>query len=253
VFPERRDDFPYWGRIKAIRDAVAKGEAWTIQRVLAVENRRIMGSDEYAWTWAWCAFLSGRHESGFRSLSNYIKGDDTKEFESMIQVAFVMEGGLLDMEWQSFIGELDYGGFDFRRMKVQIADESPATIDADLGWQATNHRLIAGKTYRISARGRYRVVDGDEPWMSEPGGITITYHDGKPLGMLLGAFPGRSINEEGSFCRPIGIGLESTITPDRDSWLFLRLNDSPNQLADNQGQLTIEVEEVDGPTPSPHP
>ena len=41
-----RDDVPMWGRTKLIRDAVAAGKAWPIERVLAVDNSRSMPTDE---------------------------------------------------------------------------------------------------------------------------------------------------------------------------------------------------------------
>jgi hypothetical protein len=149
----------------------------------------------------------------------------------MIEAARIDYGGLITMEWQSFIGELDFGGYDFSRMKVQIADKTPKVVDVDRGWQASHQWLKKGKTYRITASGRYQIVGGDEPWMCEPGGVTIEYHIGKPLGMLLGAFPSRDINEDGSFCRPIGVGINTTITSDRDGSLFLRVNEAPARLA----------------------
>jgi hypothetical protein len=245
VFPKSRDDVPMWGRIKLVRDAVAEGRAWPIERVLAIDNSRVMGTDEYAWAWAWCASIEGRNENALRDLSKLIDRNDSRQINAQVEVARQTRGGLMAMEWQSFIGELDYGGYDFPRMKVQIADESPDVIDVDRGWQGADRRLLKGKTYRITARGRYQIAGGSEPWMCEPGGVTIEYHDGKPLGMLLGAFAGRDINDEGSFCHPIAIGLETTITMDRDGSLFLRVNDSPRQLSDNRGEITIKIDQLD--------
>jgi hypothetical protein len=162
----------------------------------------------------------------------------------LFKVYATTRGDIVNWQWQTYVSQLDYGGYDFARMEIAITDKSSNTIDADRGWQSTNQRLAKGRTYRITARGRYQIAAGDEPWMCEPGGVTIEYYDGKPLGILLGAFAGRGINDEGSFARPMTIGLECTITPDRDGLLFLRVNEAPMDLADNRGELTVRIEEV---------
>jgi hypothetical protein len=244
VFPANKDDFPMWGRIKLIRDAVAEGKALSIDQVLALDSRREMSTDQYAWTWALAAMMHHNPETreAFRKLSESIP--QRVDYTKLIRMG-AGEGGRLDMEWQTFISQLDYGGYDFARMEIAFTDESPNTIEADRGWQGVNQRLKKDTTYRITAKGRYSIAGGDEPWMCEPGGVTIEYYDGRPLGFLLGAFAGRGINDEGSFARPIAIGLGTTITTDRGGSLYLRVNDSPAKLADNRGEVTARIEEVD--------
>ena len=243
VFPANKNDFPMWGRIKLIRDAVAEGKALSIDQVLALDSRREMSTDQYAWTWALAAMLDGKFGDGFRKLSEEI--GRKSDFNGMFRLYTSSKWGILNWEWQTFISQLDYGGYDSKRMEIVVADDSPNTINVDRGWQATGTTLMKGKTYRITASGHYQIVGGDEPWMCEPGGVTIEYHNGNPLGLLLGALTERGINDEGSFARPIAIGLETTITPDRDGWLFLRVNESPRGLADNRGELTVRIDEVD--------
>jgi hypothetical protein len=242
VFPANKNDFPMWGRIKLIRDAVAEGKALSVDQVLALDSRREMSTDHYAWTWALAAILEGdpRYRERFRKLSDEIprKADITNLFKSM----FPLE---LRWDWQTFVSQLDYGGYDFARMAIVWAAEPPLVFDADRGWHATGRELSKGKTYRITASGRYQIAVGDESWMCEPGGVTIEYYDGKPLGVLLGAFAERGINEDGSLARPITIGLGTTITPDRDGHLYLRVNEAPSGLADNRGELTVRIDEVD--------
>jgi hypothetical protein len=70
--------------------------------------------------------------------------------------------------------------------------------------------------------------------------VTIQYHEGQPLGMLLGALRPMGA-AQASFARPIPIGLDGTITPDCDSVLYARVNDSGAQLADNAGDLVISA------------
>jgi hypothetical protein len=242
IFPTDKDDVPMWGRIKLIRDAVKAGKAWSLEQVLAIDNSREMSTDEYAWAWALAAMLHNNPRYGYLGLSQEIPKQS--DLTVLFQVGAMGRWGILNMEWQTFLSQLNYGGYDFKRMEIDVARPSPV-IHVDRGWQPTDKRVSKGKSYRIMATGRYKIAGGDEPWMCEPGGVTIEYHDGKPLGMLLGAFPGRGINDEGSCARPLAIGLETTITPDRDGWLFLRVNESPTGLADNRGELTVRIEEVD--------
>jgi hypothetical protein len=111
--------------------------------------------------------------------------------------------------------------------------------------------LDAGKTYRISARGRYQIAaEKDAPWPCEPGGVTIEYHDGRPLGILLGAiYDGPQSAErganvrQGAFAMPLSIGLGRTVKPEASGTLYLRVNDSAGRLGDNRGRLTIRVED----------
>jgi hypothetical protein len=245
VFPANKNDFPMWGRIKLIRDALAEGKALSIDQVLALDSRREMSTDQYAWTWALAAMMEHDPKThGWpRKLSEEIPRKTN--LTDLFKIYHTYRGNIVDWQWQTFISQLNYGGYDFARMEIAIEDKSPNTIDADRGWQSTNQRLAKGRTYRITARGRYQIAGGDEPWMCEPGGVTIEYYDGKPLGVLLGALTGRDINERGSFAQPKTIGLETTITLDRDGTLYLRVNESSIGLADNRGEVRVRVEEVD--------
>ena len=110
--------------------------------------------------------------------------------------------------------------------------------------------LEAGREYRVTARGRFQIAvensnAGERPWMCEPGGVTIEYHNGRPLGVLLGAIvpDGAARPAEAGLARPIAIGLGATITPGASGTLYLRVNDSAARLGDNRGALTIMIED----------
>ncbi len=80
-------------------------------------------------------------------------------------------------------------------------------------------------------------------WWCEPGGVSIRYYKGRPLGILLAAVrpddppPGST----SALLRPTSVGLGATITPAETGTLFLKINDSPGELHDNAGQLKVEV------------
>ena len=140
------------------------------------------------------------------------------------------------------------------------------TIAADRGWQNSGLRLEAGVKYRLTATGRYQVAKGDnrgadfrlplgrqecrptasqQPkiWWCEPNGVSIRYYQGRPLGVLLAAVrpdhpaPGST----SALLHPTVVGLGTTLSPTETGTLFLKINDSAGELADNAGELKVEV------------
>jgi hypothetical protein len=83
--------------------------------------------------------------------------------------------------------------------------------------------------------------------MSEANGITLKYHKGQPIGKLLAA-----VTDEGKsgglspLVKPLALGNRGEIQPEREGVLYLRVNDSPAELADNTGQLNVTVR-LEGP------
>jgi hypothetical protein len=196
-----------------------------------------------------------------------------RDFNDRVRQAYGADWANVLAEWPAFIAALDYG-YDFERMAIDFERGTPldgkprsVTIAADRGWQSSGVWLEAGKKYNISASGRYQIAlekasDGEKPWPCEPGGVTIEYHDGRPLGMLLGAVVGGTRSEErgaseetgkivdpktssnnSGFARPIAIGLGAKITPEVSGTLYLRVNDSTARLDDNRGSFTVTVED----------
>ncbi|MCC6492937.1 MAG: hypothetical protein IT424_07945 [Pirellulales bacterium] len=245
VFPANRSEFPMWGRTKLVRDAFAARQAWRLDRVLTVDNRRALGPDHYAWTWALAALLDGHPQ--FRERFRTLKNDAADPaFNDRFRRLFAADWNDLQVEWQTYVAELDYG-YDLNRMAMIHLPPAPLDaasrsrkIAADRGWQSTGWLLQAGTPYRITASGRYVIANDGEPWPCEPGGVTIEYHSGRPLGMLLGAL--RPVGDGlATFAAPTAVGLVSTITPQHDAVLYLRVNDSAAKLGENSGELTATV------------
>ena len=152
-------------------------------------------------------------------------------------------------EWQLFIAGLEYG-YDLRRTAVDFtpgkplpADGASVTVAADRGWQNAGVRLEAGTKYVLRASGRYQVADKPQPWRCEPGGVSIRYYQGRPLGMLLAAVrPDKPEPDAPSaLLKPIEVGLGTTLTPEQSGTLFFKINDSAGELGDNAGELKVEV------------
>jgi hypothetical protein len=258
VMPASRDDFPMWGRIKIIRDAALADKVWSLEQILAIDNRRGLSTEYYAWTWALAIMLEKhpKFQEPFHGLREHIinKSETEITFNDFFKLSYHHVWGLLHNEWLAFTAELDYG-YDIPRMAIEFVgaealhrgDLNTAFIDANRGWQTTDWLLHAGKNYRITARGSYQIARDEKPWMSEPGGVTIEYHNGRPLGALLGALDrapkGQTPNP--SFARPMSIGLEATLRPEHDAVLFLRVNESGANMDDNAGQLEVRLEPMD--------
>jgi hypothetical protein len=276
TMPTSRQEVPMLGRIKLIHDAVAEGRALSFPAVIQIDNREQLGNEAYAWCWATAKFLDShpRYRDRFRDLQKHVL--DPK-FNEVVRREYANDWQNLLAEWEAFVATLEHG-YDFERMTIDFrpgkpleADGQKVTIAADRGWQSSGVKLEAGKSYHIAAKGRYQIAaekteEGTKTWPCEPGGVTIEYYAGRPLGMLIGAIveeagnvePGAS-GESASkstdnkddarkvatgFATALEIGLDKTIQPAASGTLYLRVNDSAAKLDDNRGTLTVTIETV---------
>jgi hypothetical protein len=229
-----------WGRIRLIRNAP---HVLPFASVMEIDNRRILGDDSYAWCWAASKFLDThpRYRTRFRKLREHVTAAD---FNERFQKTYHGDWAEMQAEWQAYIDALDYG-YDFERMAIDFRRGKPitepvtVTFAADRGWQSSGARVEAGKSYNITAKGRYEIANDGEPWPCEPGGVTIEYHDGRPLGMLLGAIDGRK--KGATLADTIDIGIGTTITPPANGTLYVRVNDVSSKLSDNKGTLSVTI------------
>jgi len=251
VMPTSRQEVPMWGRIKLIRDAHRDKKTFDLPVLLALDKRRAFSTEEYAWCWALCEFLDShpRWQKKFRELPRWVShgGGERNRFNQRFRQEFHQEWAELLIEWQAFVATLDYS-YDAERMVMRhrrgtaISKITEVTITADQGWQSTGWQLEAGREYELKASGRYQIAnDPDDktvPWPCEPGGVTLKYHDGQPLGILLGAW---RVKSKERFSEPFAIGLAGKLKPPADAVLYLRVNDSPAKLSDNQGMLSASI------------
>lgn len=251
VFPVRREDAPGWGRIRMVKDAVADGRAMSIDEILNYPVDAHLRNEPYGWCWALAALLDGdpRYQARFRALPQALP---TADFNQIVRERFADDWPELNDQWRVFIHEIDYG-YDLRRGAINVApgealpaDGETATVSADRGWQSSGIRLEAGLRYRLTARGRYQVADQPKVCWCEPNGVTIRYDHGRPLGILLAAIRPEDAEPNhahgpGDFLQPYAIGLETELTPHISGTLYLRINESPAALADNEGSLEISV------------
>jgi hypothetical protein len=253
--PHNRDEVPDLGRVKLVQDDVTAGRYRAVGDIVNDAEKGFIDNGSYAWCWAYAAFLDGhpKYRTRFRALQKQVRN---AKFNDEFRKAYRVDLPNLGREWLVFAHELEYGT-DVARTTIDFRPGRPlasgakgtATIAADHGWQSSGIRLEAGKTYRVRATGRYQIAAQSDatgaakPWPCEPGGITIRYYRGKPLGMLVGAIEPDvlPLGATPPMLEPITVGADTTITPKTTGTLYLRVNDSNGELADNAGSLTVEV------------
>jgi hypothetical protein len=248
-FPADKAETPMWGRIKQIKDDCAARRARPLEMVFQYAWPAHSEVEPYAWCWAAAALLDRhpRYRERFRQLVPLVRQEDfTARFRQML----APDWAELGEQWQVFVTELEYG-YDVARAAIEFVPGEPlpaaggkATVEAARGWQSSRLRLEPGKTYRLRAAGRYQVADRPQVWWCEPGGVSIRYYRGQPLGILLAAVRPDEARPLSALVQPITIGRDATITPDQAGTLYLRINDSAAELADNAGALEVAVEEV---------
>lgn len=170
------------------------------------------------------------------------------DFNAKLVAAYGNDFIHLEEEWQVFLADIDYG-YDFDRTAIdftlgELLGSQPAhvTVQADHGWQNSGLQLEAGKTYKLSATGKFQVANDPKPWISEPNGVSVRYIHGRPLGQLLAAIrPEHSTKSASAFLNPIVVGNAATITPSKTGTLYFRINDSSGELTDNAGHADVTV------------
>jgi hypothetical protein len=242
-FPQSRGEVPYLGRIKLVKEDVAKGRAMSLDAILAFDGGAHRRTEAYAWCWAATIFLASHpaYRDRFAELYKLLATDD---FNRRVRAAYAEDWNNLAIEWREFVETIEYG-HDIPRCLVRFAESAPVPatgtivkLRCDAGWQQSGLKLEAGKTYRIRGKGRYQIAKTDKPWPAEPNGVTIRYWRGRPLGMLLGAV----LDDKGEgLGEIIEIGLDHTFTARRSGALYLKVNDSPGELGDNLGTLLVHI------------
>lgn len=242
---------PYWGRVGEIRDDQQQDAAMTFEDVFQIESRAFLEVRSYAWAWAACEFFDSHpltHEH-FKTLQSKAS-DHTVTFSRNFKRAIFENYPRLQVEWEMFINEVDYG-YDVKAAAIQRADAEVSTplvmeLNVSRAWQSTGVQLQAGQKLKIQSTGRYHVAyEDNELWPCEADGITIEYYKGRPLGRLIAAVqPGSSIQPGSPLSDPtkwIDVGSDAVITASQAGTLFLRINESPARLNDNVGAINVSI------------
>jgi hypothetical protein len=246
--PRSREESPEWGRVRIIQDAVAQRRALRLGAVVELPPTAHRENEPYAWCWAAVTLLDRhpRYQERFRQLIGLVRHSD---FDKQFYRLFEPDWRELCEEWQLMVANMEYG-YDVTHSAVDFTPGKPLpragaeiTVAADRGWQNSGLRLDAGVQYEITATGRYQVAKEPKVWWCEPGGVSIRYYKGRPLGILLASVrPDRPAPGSTSpLLRSTVVGLGTTFSPPQTGTLFLKINDSAGELDDNAGELKVEV------------
>jgi hypothetical protein len=268
-FPKDRKELLRWGRIDILQNDFRNHNGKTLDDVFHLAAENYNENEAYSWSWAFAAFCVHHplYANAYRKTARYLNGkadeaanrfltlvaeESKKKKEELNETQIVNR---LENEWADFVRNVEYG-YDFERTAVvyrSTTAEQRATVSvlAARGWQSSGIALERGKTYRITASGRFQLGNKPSPWMSEPNGITIRYHHGLPIGTLSAAqIP--DINERFlvkpetpgiGFAFPKVIGTGTEWKAEVSGMLYFRINDFPSELEDNSGTAEVKIEE----------
>lgn len=252
VMPAASQKVLGFGRVQLIEQEIAKGKVLSLEEVSALGPNEFVKPDTaaYAWSWALCAFLDHhpRYRDRFRALADHLVG---KEFYRRLDEGFREDLAALNVEWDLFARNLCYG-YDFAAAAIDFREGTElapgatreVTVAASRGWQSSGIWLHRGDTYRLECEGEVILAETTRPWNSTPGGITIEYAGGRPLGRVLAAVqssepPGPG--GEGTLWKDWDVGTGSELLPEASGTLYLRVNDHWDSLSENRGSYVVRV------------
>ena len=247
-----------FGRLRLIRDEIEAGRFRTISQIRKLNiNNFYPHKTSYGWSWALCHFLATHPETNqkFVQLMNH---RTPQQFNHHFDQLFPLDDAKLNAEWAVFASSLvpDYdinrGRIFWKEPLIEVNSNSipqashTLSIKVDRNWQSTGISLTKGTNYSIVASGRYSIVQKPTIWESEPQGISIDYVDGQPMGQLQAVLftpdqPG--INQDYGFLQVVSVGRQLKFQPERNCQLFFRVNDYGSSWKDNQGEITITVQQ----------
>lgn len=252
VMPHNKSDFAGLGRISLVERAVLETPPKTLTEVMQFEPSDFVGNNEsYAWSWALCQFFDKhpRYAKSFRELSRHLQGT---AFSKKIQQLTADDFAEINDAWLLFAQNLQ-PGYDFERATISFRSGRPldqrdssatTNIVSDRGWQSSGIHVEKGDTYDVAAKGIFTLADKPKPWESTVDGITFRYFKGQPLGRLIMFFRPDFESEETnrlSILKEYPLGANATWMAPVSGTIYFRLNDAWNQLADNEGTVTVTV------------
>lgn len=249
--PASRQAVPYWGRFKLMSDRREQGQIPSLQTVMRLAPQASGDPEAYGWSWAAAMLLHHYPDTwpAFRAAARHGR-DNSATFTRRLYQRLQSRWPLVVARWRIHAHDLDYG-FDWERERVDLSMGDPLwdarpldfTVQADQGWQSPGVRFAAGTKLTIAAEGRCVVAETSKPWVSEPPGVTIRYHRGRPLGQLLVAEVPCHTPDRPTL-PPLSVrGYEEARSwqTEEDCWLLFRVNDDVGELADNRDGYDVRV------------
>jgi hypothetical protein len=252
--PARPADVEQLGRIERIRALRRAGAAPGLADVFAAPPTDHRDISAYASSWAAVTLLA-LHPAHAPTFAACERGPLDADFTNRLAESPDWNAARAARDFDAFTDEVDYG-YDVARSAIDWApgrspaDDERLAVEAARGWQNTGLALAAGGTYALTTSGTVRLGELPAqdtapaiPLESEANGISLRWYRGRPAGRLLAA---QWVEKHADGGRPrfviLGDGARPTLTAATDGPLYLKINESPGDLADNAGILTVTVE-----------
>ena len=253
--PARRSDVEQLGRIEHLHTLRDSGRAPSLADVFALPPEAHRSLDAYAASWAAVALLSNHpaHRAVFTAAE---RGPLDRDFTARLTATAGWDDARAGRDFASFLGDLDYG-YDFSRSAIDWTPGAPLTaraeitVAADRGWQNAGRSLTKGATCSFNAAGRVTVgrvsrpsdAGGDAPEVhAAPEGITLRWYRGRPVGRLLVAQWVEPDDGTPPSFRVLAEGAGGTFTAAVGGPVYLKVNESAGDLADNAGAFGVTIE-----------
>lgn len=247
--PQAAVDVEQLGRIEAIQRLRRDGEMPGLDDVFALHGTVHGDMKLYASSWAAVALLAShpRHAAMFAETE---RGPLGRDLTTRLAQSPGWDATAVARDFDAFTDDIDYG-YDFSRSAIDWAAGMPldgvreVQVDAARGWQNSGLRLGRGLRYAVQTTGRVRVGHASACQLeAEPDGISIEWYRGRPIGRILAAQwvepQARSDGARPAFVVVAESARGEFIAPS-DGPLFFKLNESPGELADNEGAFQVEV------------
>ena len=244
--PRCRADVEQLGRIEQLRRLHDAGQAPSLANVFetAPDAHRALGA--YAASWAAVAFLAG-HPAYRAALVATERQTLDRSFTARLRATPGWDEAAASRDFDAFLADIDYG-YDFARMTIDwspgraLAAQTTVTVAADQGWQNSGWSLAKGEHCSFAATGRVTVGQASAGRLeSSPDGITLRWYRGRPVGRLMVAqWVEPADGGRPSFCI-LADGSSGEFTAATAGPLYLKLNESPGELADNGGTFTLSL------------
>lgn len=245
--PQRASDVDQLGRIEQIRGQRADLSAPSLGEVFQTPPAAHHELAAYAASWAAVALLAG-HPAHANVFSAAEHGPLDAAFTQRLEASDGWDAARAARDFDAFTDELDYG-FDFARSGIDWSPGKPLesrqsiAVVSDRGWQNSGWSLARERQYSLTASGRVKVGQTSACLLeSEADGISLRWYRGRPLGQLLAA---QWVEEPADGGRPrfvvLAAGAAGEWTALTDGPLYFKINESPGELADNAGILTVKL------------
>ncbi|MBI1347513.1 hypothetical protein GC163_14635 [bacterium] len=201
-----------------------------------VDLRQTTGDSwqNYAWRWALCHMLAfnPNYAARFRPLGLSILAEGNQTFESV----YGSMAPEISFEYLQFLEHLDQGyrvdlcSWDWKTKAIGVRGKSQvqSRINAGRGWQATRLLTKADQSYAYTADGEWQLGKEGEKLTADG--------DEKGQGKLVGV-----IFDDYKLSEPFELGREGRWTAPQEGALFVRCQDEWNNLADNNGTVTLKL------------